>query len=80
MSDNPIDVDPMLPATLRWGDKTVHCLSTEEAVVAFHELPTVVRSDATLRVAGGTIYAGDEIGRLRCRAPTTISRQADSAA
>jgi len=75
--DRPIDVDAMLPATLRYGDKTLHCLSVEEAILAFHQLPANVKDEASLRLAGGSIYSGSEIGRLRCRT-RIVSRQADS--
>jgi hypothetical protein len=74
--DHPIDVEPMLPATLRFGDKTLHCLSVEEAMLAFQQLPANVRDDASLRLAGGTMYSGAEIGRLRCRARSVVQARA----
>jgi hypothetical protein len=66
MSDDfKIYVDASQPATLNDGaGKLTHCPTLQEAVLAWHALPTAQKIRATVKVIGGPVYTAHEIDRL----------------
>jgi hypothetical protein len=52
------------PAVLKYSGRSVDCLTLQEAVVEWHRLPPDVRQQATIKVAGSTVYTAKEIDRL----------------
>ena len=45
------------------GDGT-ECLTLQEAVIAFHNLPDNHRETATIKLGNGTVYTASEIEKL----------------
>jgi hypothetical protein len=60
----PIYVDASIPAVLEYEGRAVECLTTQEAAIAYYNLPVRLRDQAVLRVKGGARYVGGEIKRL----------------
>ena len=63
MSDGPIYADASRSAVLHHGAKSVNCLTLQEAVIAFNNLPEDRQEIATI-VSVGTTYVAREIRRL----------------
>jgi hypothetical protein len=64
MSADKIYVDATRPATLRYGQRSVHCFTLQEAKLAWDRLPPEQRRTATIKVADGAVYREPEIRRL----------------
>jgi hypothetical protein len=63
--DLKIYVDPAQPATLNDGaGKLTDCPTLQEAVSAWHALPSAQKVRATVKVIGGPVYAAHQIDRL----------------
>jgi hypothetical protein len=56
MHTNKIYVDTGRPATLQYGQRSVHCFTLQEAKLAWNRLPPEQRKTATIKVADGTLY------------------------
>jgi transcriptional regulator with XRE-family HTH domain len=66
MNKDPIFVDAALPAALRNAGVWTEYLTTQEAVLAWHELEPAVQERTILKVydINGSFYNKDEIERL----------------
>jgi hypothetical protein len=66
MSDDyKIYVDAGRPATLNNGaGAQTDCRTLQEAIVAWHALPSAQKIRATVKVIGGPVYTVKEIERL----------------
>jgi hypothetical protein len=65
--DSNIYVDAARPATLNDGaGRLTDCATLQEAVLAWHALPSAQKIRATVKVIGGTVYTAHQIDRLRC--------------
>ena len=66
MSDDfKIYVDAGQPATLNDGAGALtDCPTLQEAVLAWHKLPSGQKVRATVKVVGGPVYTAHEIDRL----------------
>jgi hypothetical protein len=63
--DLKIYVDAAQPATLNDGaGKLTDCPTLQEAVLAWHALPSAQKVRATVKVIGGPVYAAHQIDRL----------------
>ena len=63
--DNQIYVDAAQPATLNDGaGKLTDYATLQEAVVAWHALPSAHKIRATVKVFGGPVYTAHQIPRL----------------
>ena len=63
--DLKIYVDAAQPATLNDGaGKLTDCPTLQEAVLAWHELPSAQKVRATVKVIGGPVYTAHQIDRL----------------
>jgi hypothetical protein len=63
--DYKIYVDGGQPAILNNGAGTLtDCTTLQEAVSAWHKLPSGQKVRATVKVIGGPVYAAHEIDRL----------------
>jgi hypothetical protein len=63
--DTAIYVDAGQPATLNDGaGKLTDCASLQEAVMAWHALPSAQKIRATVKVIGGPVYTAHQIDRL----------------
>jgi hypothetical protein len=63
--DTAIYVDAGRPATLNDGaGKLTDCATLQEAVVAWHALPSAQKIRATVKVFGGPVYTAHQIPRL----------------
>ncbi len=62
--DVPIYVDAGQPATLHISGETTAYPTLQEAIIAWHKLPSRDQEVATIRV-DGAIYTASEIERLR---------------
>ena len=61
-----IYVEAGQPATLNDGaGKLTHCATLQEAVLAWHALPSAQKIRATVKVIGGPVYTAHQIDRLR---------------
>jgi hypothetical protein len=67
--DGTIYEDCSQPATLRYGNTWVDCPTLQQAALAWDRLTADLQHKATIRINGGTVYAGAEIGRLHVGAP-----------
>ena len=66
--DFKIYVDATRPATLNNGAGVLtDCATLQEAVSAWHGLPTAQKIRATVKVIGGRVYNAHEILRLHYR-------------
>ena len=64
--DSKIYVDATRPATLNDGaGRLTDCATLQEAVLAWHALPSAQKIRATVKVIGGTVYTAHQIDRLR---------------
>jgi hypothetical protein len=73
MSTDKVYVDADRPATLRYGEHSVHCFTLQEAKLAWNRLPPEQRRTATIKVVDGALYQESEIRRL-CYAPKAGQR------
>jgi hypothetical protein len=66
MNDNSgIYVEAGQPATLNDGaGKLTDCATLQEAVLAWHALPSAQKIRATVKVIGGPVYTAHQIDRL----------------
>ena len=66
MNDNSkIYVDAGQPATLNDGaGKLTDCATLQEAVLAWHALPSAQKIRATVKVIGGPVHTAHQIDRL----------------
>jgi hypothetical protein len=64
MSDDRIFVDASRPATLNNGGVLDDYPTLQEAIMAWHRLPSEQRKRASIRVMGGPLYTAAEIERL----------------
>ena len=65
MEDNDkILADASQRAILRCGETEQKCLTLQEAVIAFHNLPDNHRETATIKLGNGTVYTASEIEKL----------------
>jgi hypothetical protein len=56
------------PATLNDGaDKLTDCVTLQEAVLAWHALPSAQKIRVTVKVIGGPVYTAHQIDRLHYR-------------
>ena len=63
--DFKIYVDAARPATLNDGaGKLTDCATLQEAVLAWHALPSEQKVRATVKVIGGTVCTAHQIDRL----------------
>jgi hypothetical protein len=63
--DLKIYVDAAQPATLNDGaGKLTDCPTLQDAVLAWHALPSAQKVRATVRVIGGPVYTAHQIDRL----------------
>jgi hypothetical protein len=63
--DLKIYVDAAQPATLNDGaGKLTDCPTLQEAVLAWHALPSAQKVRATVKVIGGPVYTAHQIDRL----------------
>jgi hypothetical protein len=63
--DLKIYVDAAQPATLNDGaGKLTDCPTLQEAVIAWHALPSAQKTRATVKVIGGPVYTAHQIDRL----------------
>ena len=63
--DLKIYVDAAQPATLNDGaGKLTDCPTLQEAVLAWHALPSAQKIRATVKVIGGPVYTAHQIDRL----------------
>jgi hypothetical protein len=63
--DSKIYVDAARPATLNDGaGKLTDCATLQEAVLAWHALPSAQKIRATVKVIGGPVYTAHQIDRL----------------
>jgi hypothetical protein len=64
--DLKIYVDAAQPATLNdgAGGKLTDCPTLQEAVLAWHALPSAQKVRATVKVIGGPVYTAHQIDRL----------------
>jgi hypothetical protein len=63
--DSRIYVDAAQPATLNDGaGKLTDCPTLQEAVIAWHALPSAQKIRATVKVIGGPVYTAHQIDRL----------------
>jgi hypothetical protein len=63
--DLKIYVDAGRPATLNDGAaKLTDCPTLQEAVLAWHALPSAQKVRATVKVIGGPVYTAHQIDRL----------------
>jgi hypothetical protein len=63
--DTRIYVDAAQPATLNDGaGKLTDFATLQEAVVAWHALPSAQKIRATVKVIGGPVYTAHQIDRL----------------
>jgi hypothetical protein len=63
--DCKIYVEAAQPATLNDGaGKLTDCATLQEAVVAWHALPSAQKIRATVKVIGGPVYTALQIDRL----------------
>jgi hypothetical protein len=64
-ADSKIYVDAAQPATLNDGaGKLTDCATLQEAVLAWHALPSARKIRATVKVIGGPVYTAHQIDRL----------------
>lgn len=64
-NDYKIYVDASQPATLNNGAGALtDCPTLQEAVFAWHKLPSEQKIRATVKVIGGAVYTAHEIDRL----------------
>jgi hypothetical protein len=64
--DFKIYVDAARPATLNDGaGKQTDCATLQEAVLAWHALPSEQKIRATVKMIGGPVYTAHQIDRLR---------------
>jgi hypothetical protein len=63
--DFKIYVDAARPATLNDGaGKQTDCATLQEAVLAWHALPSEQKIRATVKMIGGPVYTAHQIDRL----------------
>ena len=63
--DFKIYVDATRPATLNDGaGKQTDCATLQEAVLAWHALPSEQKIRATVKMIGGPVYTAHQIDRL----------------
>jgi hypothetical protein len=63
--DSRIYVDAGQPATLNDGaGKLTDCATLQEAVLAWHALPSAQKIRATVKVIGGPVYTAHQVDRL----------------
>jgi hypothetical protein len=63
--DTKIFVDAGQPATLNDGaGKLTDCATLQEAVLAWHALPSAQKIRATVKVIGGPVYTAHQIDRI----------------
>ena len=63
--DSRIHVEAGQPATLNDGaGKLTDCATLQEAVLAWHALPSAQKIRATVKVIGGPVYTAHQIDRL----------------
>ena len=63
--DFRIYVEAGQPATLNDGaGKLTDCATLQEAVLAWHALPSAQKIRATVKVIGGPVYTAHQIDRL----------------
>ncbi len=61
----PIYVDASRPAALLHAGISTECLTLQEAVIAWHQLPEARKKATTIAVTGtGVVYKAAEIERL----------------
>jgi hypothetical protein len=64
-TDSKIYVDAGQPATLNDGaGKLTDCATLQEAVLAWHALPSAQKIRASVKVIGGPVYTAHQIDRL----------------
>ena len=64
-ADSKIYVDAGQPTTLNdGGGKLTDCATLQEAVLAWHALPSAQKIRATVKVIGGPVYTAHQIDRL----------------
>jgi hypothetical protein len=75
-SDSKIYVDAGQPATLNDGaGRLTDCATLQEAVLAWHALPSAQKIRATVKVIGGPVYTAHQIDRLAEAAGLRHARQ-----
>ena len=78
-ADSKIHVDAGQPTTLNdGGGKLTDCATLQEAVLAWHALPSAQKIRATVKVIGGPVYTAHQIDRLhygRSRRVGTFSEE-----
>lgn len=67
MTDNKLFADASQPATLRYGAKSIHCPTLQEAVLEWMRLADHDRAQATISASDGTVYNADQIDRLHVK-------------
>lgn len=64
MGSDEFYLDAGRPATLRYGEHSVHCFTLQEAKLAWNRLRPEQRRTATIRVVDGALYQEPDIRRL----------------
>jgi transcriptional regulator with XRE-family HTH domain len=63
MTTEPIYIDASKSAVLEHGATSINCLTVQEAVIAYHNLP-LERKEIAKITSGGKVYSASEIERF----------------